>query len=339
MTKSKIIKNAFFTAILALLITIFPTVTTYSNDNVTVVFEGEQIAFTGGQNPVIIEGRTLVPIRDVFEFLGFEVDWSAETRTAIIENAYYIILITADEVIFSVNGAAHSFDVPAQIMNGRVLVPIRLPLESVGFTFDWDGAARAITIFSPTGGIAEAIIYEPTDDEQDYQPSSNNQVDQPANNEQFTQPTSSRMGQWSSIQIIGDANFTQRAEAALNLIRTETPDMYEWILHYMGVIRQYSRSGMWWWLDPPEYRIGTPTYTSSTIWLATTIVHDALHALQAYYEPETFLDPNSQLWYDAEMDAVRMQIEFLRRINAPQHYITHSENMMLSPWWLGDINW
>jgi|GEM_PF-6652669 len=70
---------------------------------VRVTVDGQAVDFPGGQGPVIVNSRTLVPVRGVFETLGFEVDWDNETRTAIITDDNYEILITIDNAVFTVN--------------------------------------------------------------------------------------------------------------------------------------------------------------------------------------------------------------------------------------------
>ncbi|MDR2182676.1 MAG: copper amine oxidase N-terminal domain-containing protein, partial [Clostridiales bacterium] len=57
----------------------------YANDGntISVAIEGVAVDFDG-QGPVIVDDRTLVPVRGVFEQLGFEVDWDGDARQAIL---------------------------------------------------------------------------------------------------------------------------------------------------------------------------------------------------------------------------------------------------------------
>jgi hypothetical protein len=99
------------------------------------------------QQPVLIDGRTLVPARGVFEALGFNVDWEAHTSTAILTSPTHQIRITIGQTTFFTNGVAHQLDVPAQLIGGRTMIPLRIPLESVGgFRLDWDGATNSVLI-------------------------------------------------------------------------------------------------------------------------------------------------------------------------------------------------
>ena len=115
---------------------------------IVVTINGQRVNFAD-QAPVAVDGRTLVPVRGVFEMLGFDVDWDNATNTAIISSVDYEMRITIGSNVFTVNGTEHNLDVPAQSIGGRTMVPIRLPLESVGKEVDWNGATSTVIITVP----------------------------------------------------------------------------------------------------------------------------------------------------------------------------------------------
>ena len=115
--------------------------------DVSVELNGRRVVFAG-QQPVIIGGRTLVPVRGVFEALGFDVSWNYKTRTAILENENYLILIPIDSYVFTTNGEDIALDVPAQLIGGRTMLPIRLPLESIGFDVGWNDESRTVSVWT-----------------------------------------------------------------------------------------------------------------------------------------------------------------------------------------------
>ena len=45
------------------------------------------------QQPVIVDGRTLVPVRGVFEFMGFDVDWNPTSRQATLMSEDYEVIL------------------------------------------------------------------------------------------------------------------------------------------------------------------------------------------------------------------------------------------------------
>ena len=126
----------------------------HANNEITVTVDGRPVNFAG-QQPAIINGRTLVPVRGVFEMLGFDVYWESATSTAIMTNAYYEIRITIGSHMFTTNGAMHTLDVPAQSIGGRIVVPLRFPLESVGATVGWNRTTSTVSIFSGTNNYLD----------------------------------------------------------------------------------------------------------------------------------------------------------------------------------------
>ena len=120
-----------------------------AEDVIRVTVDGQEVNFPGGQGPVIVEERTLVPVRGVFEAIGFEVDWDDDARAATLTRADFTVIVTLDSNVFTTNGASHNLEVPAQLIGGRTLLPIGAVLESVGYEVDWDAATRTVVIESP----------------------------------------------------------------------------------------------------------------------------------------------------------------------------------------------
>jgi len=128
---------------------------------IRVTIDGAAVDFEGDTPPTIVDGRTLVPVRGVFEAIGFEVGWDQYTQTAILWQYGYIdhegedvrvvtteITITIGSDVFIINDEELPLDVPAQIIQGRTLLPIRAVLESVGYYVDWDNAGRTVIVSS-----------------------------------------------------------------------------------------------------------------------------------------------------------------------------------------------
>jgi len=157
----------FITAsVLTLLAVFFIALPVYA-DEISVTIDGQQVVFEG-QHPVNISGRVLVPVRGVFEMMGFDVEWEPTTKTAILTNESYEVRIQIGQAVFYTNGVAYQLDVPAQIIGGSTMVPLRLPLESVGYYLDWVGSTRTVLISSvpfptaPTPAPARSIPTQAT---------------------------------------------------------------------------------------------------------------------------------------------------------------------------------
>ena len=115
------------------------------SDEISVLLNGEKLSFSD-QTPIIIEGRTLVPLRAIFEAMNATVDWNADTRTVTSTRGGITIKLTiGDNKIFK-NELVTELDVPAQIINDRTMVPARAVAEAFGADVQWDGDTRTVII-------------------------------------------------------------------------------------------------------------------------------------------------------------------------------------------------
>ena len=96
--------------------------------------------------PVILDGRTMVPLRAIFEALDTEVEYDAATRTITGTSGDSVIQLTIDSTRATVNGEEVALDVPATIMEGRTLVPVRFIAESTGQEVGWEARTRTVLI-------------------------------------------------------------------------------------------------------------------------------------------------------------------------------------------------
>lgn len=96
--------------------------------------------------PVIIEGRILVPLRAIFEALGAEVNWDNATQTVTATKDSTTIIAKISSAQINVNNEIKTLDVPAQIINNRTLVPVRFISESLGAKVDWDEVSKTVVI-------------------------------------------------------------------------------------------------------------------------------------------------------------------------------------------------
>jgi len=120
---------------------------TQSTGEITVTIDGETVLFED-QHPIIHNGRTLVPVRGVFEHLGFDVVWDRAARQGTLTRDDAVIVITIGSYTFTTNGVVYELDVPAQIIGGSTMLPLRAVLESVGYDLDWDRNTRTVEITS-----------------------------------------------------------------------------------------------------------------------------------------------------------------------------------------------
>ena len=114
---------------------------------INVSIDDEPVHFAD-QGPAVVDNRTMVPVRGVFEALGFRVGWHQPTLTATLTRDDFVVIITVGEEVFTANDEEFELDVPAQIIEGRTMLPIRAVLESIGYEVGWDGDTNTVLIIS-----------------------------------------------------------------------------------------------------------------------------------------------------------------------------------------------
>lgn len=96
--------------------------------------------------PVIINSRTLVPARAIFEKMGAEVTWNADAQEVYIMKNTDLVVLKINSDTGHTNGIEFKMDTPAKIINDRTMIPVRAASEALGCTVGWDDAKRLISI-------------------------------------------------------------------------------------------------------------------------------------------------------------------------------------------------
>jgi len=96
--------------------------------------------------PQIESGRTLVPLRAIFEALGATVEWDASTQTVTATKDGTTVKLQIGSKIAYKNGSPVPLDVPGKIHNGRTLVPLRFVSEAMGASVEWKADTQTIII-------------------------------------------------------------------------------------------------------------------------------------------------------------------------------------------------
>ncbi len=128
---------------------------TYKQEEIVLKINGE-VTETKAMPPIILDGRTLVPAREVFEKLGATVNWDDEfkmvkialndTEVRITINSQYAYVLKNNnfELI-----KTHELDVPAKIINDKTMIPVRFVSEALNYKVEWDDPTRTVNIVVP----------------------------------------------------------------------------------------------------------------------------------------------------------------------------------------------
>jgi len=140
-----------------MIIGLFGVAMSSNNDEISVYINGERVEFD--VPPQIIDNRTMVPVRNMFEALGAEVEWRENTqsitavkgRIAIVMQIgrYQMdIFIYPDEerTPIPISPWEIPLDAPPIIVDNRTLMPLRAVTEGLDADVVWDEENRAVII-------------------------------------------------------------------------------------------------------------------------------------------------------------------------------------------------
>ncbi len=115
---------------------------------------GKRVEIDPGRatKPVIINGRTLIPIRAIVEQMGGSIAWDGRLRQVMIfanNKGIRMRLDLKNAGVISTGQREWTIkplDVPPKSINGRTMVPLRFVSEQLGAKVGWDGKTKRVTI-------------------------------------------------------------------------------------------------------------------------------------------------------------------------------------------------
>lgn len=118
---------------------------------VTVTIDGVKVELAVA--PLLVNGRVLAPLRPILVALGKEVNWEPATKTITAKTPFGMfaaptntVRLTVGQQVAYLDGDPVELDVPARIMNNRILAPLRFVAEAVGAEVNWEGQTSTVVV-------------------------------------------------------------------------------------------------------------------------------------------------------------------------------------------------
>lgn len=89
--------------------------------------------------PQVIDGRTMLAVREIFKEAGFAVHWDGNKGVTLTKPGLHFEITIGNRLYFK-NGILKEFLVAPRVIDGRTMLPIRELFEDADFVVDWDGA-------------------------------------------------------------------------------------------------------------------------------------------------------------------------------------------------------
>lgn len=128
---------------------------------VKVELDGKAVNFTDAE-PQIVDGRTYVPFRAVFEALGAEVgyDEAAAAVSASRNGVTVLIPIGSSEITVDMGSYSYAdyMDAAAFVSDaGRTYIPVRYAAEALGCCVGWDANNRTVILVDTSSMVEKAF--------------------------------------------------------------------------------------------------------------------------------------------------------------------------------------
>ena len=154
-------RGAFLLLMLAMAFALAVTASAAGAKDVKVQLNGQMLSFSDAA-PVIQNGRTMIPMRAVFEALGAEISYDdgSRTITAVRDNTAVTMVIGQNTVQVREGTSSRSFtmDVAPSVdpASGRTYVPVRFAAEALGCNVGWDAEDSTVLIVDVDAVVAQA---------------------------------------------------------------------------------------------------------------------------------------------------------------------------------------
>ncbi len=173
--KKKMKKIVSILCMMSLLFSMLTVKVNASNDDIKVLVDGTELTFD--VPPQIIDDYTMVPMRGIFEALGYDVDWNpVNKKIAAYSNAtdlYIAMMVGVNETVnvdftdYEQIGESaliyNDLDIAPQIIDGRTLVPVRAVSDATRCDVYWNPTTRTVSVETP-----KTIKYDSADSIKDY---------------------------------------------------------------------------------------------------------------------------------------------------------------------------
>ncbi|MEK3686524.1 copper amine oxidase N-terminal domain-containing protein [Paenibacillus sp. FSL R10-2736] len=124
---------------------------------IRIIIDGVQLSTD--QPPVMVNGRTMVPLRAIFEAFNAAIKWDQKTQTVTAVQEDTTVILKIGSKTATINNRSVSLDVPGQNLKGRTMVPTRFVSEALGREVGWNQTTKVVTVTTPVpAGVNTAPV-------------------------------------------------------------------------------------------------------------------------------------------------------------------------------------
>ena len=121
----------------------------FENGKIKIVINNETIE--SDSDPIMMENRTLVPIRVVAEKLGYRVEWDEKNQIVTLtasKGSPVLHFVIGEKKALKNWSEEIALDVPALVIKDRTYLPLRMVAEAMDAKVSWNEAEKTVEISS-----------------------------------------------------------------------------------------------------------------------------------------------------------------------------------------------
>ncbi|WP_234541272.1 copper amine oxidase N-terminal domain-containing protein [Paenibacillus pseudetheri] len=121
---------------------------------ISIIIDG--VRLSTDQAPVMVNGRTMVPLRAIFEAFNATIKWNQKAQTVTATKDNTTIMLKIGSKTATINNKAVTLDVPGLNLKGRTMVPTRFVSEALGHEVGWNPKTQVVTITTSASNVGNA---------------------------------------------------------------------------------------------------------------------------------------------------------------------------------------
>lgn len=126
----------------------------YTYNPIALYIDNQQV-ITTVMPPIQFDGAVVVPAREIFDKTGATVEWRPTEQSVYVHNQNSLIVLKINSHEAWVQGETKYLDMPAKLINDKVMIPVRFISEALGYQVDWSQSERTIRIQTINKEIAQ----------------------------------------------------------------------------------------------------------------------------------------------------------------------------------------
>ncbi|HEY4432144.1 MAG TPA: copper amine oxidase N-terminal domain-containing protein [Paenibacillus sp.] len=121
---------------------------------ISIIIDG--VRLSTDQAPVMVNGRTMVPLRAIFEAFNATIKWNQKAQTVTATKDDTTIMLKIGSKTATINNKSVTLDVPGLNLKGRTMVPTRFVSEALGHEVGWNPKTQVVTITTSASNVGNA---------------------------------------------------------------------------------------------------------------------------------------------------------------------------------------